>query len=44
MMDQGGNRFIGRASATSILTMIGIVIILIPVLRKTWKDQKEKKI
>ena len=44
MMDQGGNRFIGRASATSILTMIGIIIILIPVLRKTWKDQKERKI
>ena len=44
MLDQGGNRFIGRASATSILTMIGIVIILIPVLRKTWKDQKERKI
>ena len=44
MMDQGGNRFIGRASATSILTMIGIVIIFIPVLRKIWKDQKERKI
>ena len=44
MMDLAGNRFIGRASATSILTMIGIVIILFPILRKTWKDQKEKRI
>lgn len=38
--DDSGNRSIGRASASSILTMIGIVIILFPVLRRTWRDHK----
>ena len=42
-IDDSGTRSIGRASATSVLTMIGIIIILIPVLRRTFKEQKEKR-
>jgi multiple sugar transport system permease protein len=38
--DGTGNRSIARASASSMLTMIGIVILLIPLLRKTWNDHK----
>jgi multiple sugar transport system permease protein len=38
--DQAGNRSISRASASAMLTMIGIVIILIPLLRRTWRDHK----
>ncbi len=40
--DESGNRSISRASASSMLTMIGIVIILIPLLRKTWKDHRAR--
>ncbi len=36
--DDAGNRSISRASASSMLTMIGIVIILIFPLRQTWRD------
>ena len=43
-IDDSGTRSIGRASATSVLTMIGIIIILIPVLRRTFKEQKEKRL
>ena len=39
--DLTGNRSISRASASSMLTMIGIAIILIPLLRRTWRDHKE---
>ena len=38
--DDSGNRSISRASASAMLTMIGIVILLIPVLRRTWRDHK----
>ena len=38
--DDSGTRAIGRASASSMLTLIGIVIILIPVLRQTWRSHK----
>lgn len=38
--DQAGNRSISRASASAMLTMIGIVIILIPLLRQTWRDHR----
>lgn len=38
--DDAGNRSISRASASSMLTMIGIVFLLIPLLRKTWRDYK----
>jgi len=39
-----GNRSIGRASASSMLTMIGIVLLLIPVLRGVWIDYKGKRL
>lgn len=38
--DDSGNRAISSASASAMLTMIGIVFILIPLLRKTWRDHK----
>ena len=42
--DLMGNRSIGRASASSMLTMIGIVLLLIPVLRSVWIDYKGKRL
>ncbi len=38
--DDAGNRSIARASASAMLTMIGIVLLLIPLLRRTWRDHK----
>ncbi|PWW01931.1 carbohydrate ABC transporter membrane protein 1 (CUT1 family) [Hoeflea marina] len=38
--DDSGNRAIGRASASSMLTMIGIVLIILPVLRRAWRDHR----
>lgn len=38
--DDSSNRSIARASASAMLTMIGIVLLLIPVLRRTWRDHK----
>ncbi|MBD3664255.1 carbohydrate ABC transporter permease [Sulfitobacter aestuariivivens] len=38
--DDAGNRAISRASASAMLTMIGIVILLIWPLRRTWLDHK----
>jgi multiple sugar transport system permease protein len=38
--DQTGNRAIGRASASSMLTMIGIVVLLIPLITRTWRRQR----
>lgn len=38
--DDSGNRSISRASASAMLTMIGIVILLILPLRRTWRDHK----
>ncbi len=38
--DDAGNRAISRASASAMLTMIGIVILLVPLLRRTWRDHK----
>ncbi|MEM7696258.1 MAG: sugar ABC transporter permease [Pseudomonadota bacterium] len=38
--DDAGNRAISRGSASAMLTMIGIVILLIPLLRRTWRDHK----
>jgi multiple sugar transport system permease protein len=35
--DDTGNRAIGRASASAVLTMIGIAILLIVPLRRSWK-------
>jgi multiple sugar transport system permease protein len=38
--DDSGNRSISRASATAMLTMVGIVILLILPLRRTWRDHR----
>jgi multiple sugar transport system permease protein len=38
--DDAGNRAYSRASASAMLTMVGIVILLIPLLRRTWRDHK----
>lgn len=38
--DQAGNRSISRASASAMLTMIGIAILLVPLVRRTWRDHK----
>ena len=38
MPDDSGNRSISRASASAMLTMLGIVLILTPLLRRTWRD------
>ncbi|MGI9487676.1 MAG: carbohydrate ABC transporter permease [Geminicoccaceae bacterium] len=38
--DDSGNRSISRASASAMLTMVGIVIILIPLIRRTWRDHQ----
>lgn len=36
--DDSGNRSISRASASAMLTMLGIVLLLMPLLRRTWHD------
>lgn len=41
--DDSGNRSIARASASSMLTMIGIVILLVPLLRRTWRDHRRPR-
>lgn len=41
--DQSGNRSISRASASSMLTMIGIIILLFPLIRRTWRDQRRTR-
>ena len=38
--DDSGNRAISRASASAMLTMVGIVILLVPLLEKTWRDHR----
>jgi multiple sugar transport system permease protein len=38
--DETGNRSISRASASSMLTMVGIVLLLIPLLMRTWRDHR----
>ena len=41
--DLGGEtRQFSSASATSVLTIIGVTILLLPVLRRTWRDFMEK--
>lgn len=32
----------GSAAATSVLTIIGVIILLLPVLRSTWREFKQK--
>ena len=41
--DSAGNRAISSASASSMLTMVGIVILLIPLLMRTWRDHRVKR-
>ena len=38
--DDAGNRAISRASASAMLTMIGIILLLVPLLRRTWRDHR----
>lgn len=38
--DEAGNRSVSRASASAMLTMIGIAVLLVPLLRRTWRDHK----
>ncbi|SFJ59720.1 carbohydrate ABC transporter permease [Jannaschia pohangensis] len=38
--DDAGNRQISSASASAMLTMIGVVILLAAPLRRTWRDQR----
>ena len=38
--DDAGNRSISRASASAMLTMVGIVILLFPLIRRTWRDHR----
>lgn len=40
--DDAGNRQISRASASAMLTMIGIVVLLVPLLRRTWREHRGK--
>ena len=40
--DDTGNRAISSASASSMLTMVGIIILLAPVLKRTLRDQKKE--
>jgi multiple sugar transport system permease protein len=40
--DNSGNRSIARASASSMLTMVGIIILLIPLLRRTWREHRSR--
>jgi multiple sugar transport system permease protein len=41
--DETGNRAIARASASSMLTMVGIVILLTPLILRTWRDQRGRR-
>jgi multiple sugar transport system permease protein len=38
--DNAGNRAIGRAAASSMLTLIGIVVLLVPLIRTTIKSHR----
>ena len=41
--DSAGNRAISSASASSMLTMVGIVFLLIPLLMRTWREHKIRR-
>jgi multiple sugar transport system permease protein len=38
--DDAGNRAVSSASASAMLTMVGVVILLLAPLRRTWRDHK----
>ncbi len=42
--DDSGNRSISRASASAMLTMVGIVILLYPLLLRTWRDHRRGRL
>ena len=42
--DDTGNRLINRASTSAMLTMVGVTIIILPLLKKTWEDYREGKL
>jgi len=42
--DDTGNRLINRASTSAMLTMVGVIIIILPLLKKTWEDYREGKL
>ena len=42
MPDFTGNRSIARASASSMLTLVGIVLLLIPLLRRVWREHRPR--
>ena len=42
-LDETGNRMISRASASSMLTMIGIVFLLLFPLRSTWREHQKRR-
>ncbi|SLN19681.1 Trehalose transport system permease protein SugA [Roseivivax jejudonensis] len=41
--DDAGNRAISRASASAMLTMVGIVILLIAPVRRAWREHKGER-
>jgi multiple sugar transport system permease protein len=38
--DQAGNRAVTRASASAMLTMVGVIVLLVPILMRTWREQR----
>ena len=38
--NSSGTRAIGRASASSMLTMVGIVLLLTPLLVRSWRERR----
>ena len=38
--NNSGIRAIGRASASSMLTLVGIVVLLVPLILRTWRDHR----
>ena len=43
MPDETGNRAVSRAAASSMLTMIGIVLLLAPLLTRTWRMHRASR-
>ena len=42
--DDTGNRLINTASTSALLTMVGVTIIILPLLKRTWEDYREGKL
>ena len=38
--NSSGTRAIGRASASSMLTMLGIVLLLTPPMLRSWRERR----